>query len=300
MNQDLKYIQSSLLNFRKAFTIVIVINLIFLLERSILDFMGFMYGMIIADIFYLLFLIIGLFGAYQYRVNYVAASTIFSLVWIAWNLFVVCNYLNVGLLDKYNPVALNLNTNMKSWWFTSSIGCTEHIENRLEQYKFEQGFERIKTFIDPTSSTKSTTTSKLTTLLSSDVTNQIRSTDSLNPVNQVNFSTRKMTKNAVLENIIRKNCFLPFYTIEIIHSGVLIFLGVLCVIFGLLLANAFNDDDEDINFIGGFDSTEIEKENEKNVNINVIQQQQQQPQVIPIIPRNGQIIIEPLYTQKLQ
>jgi len=35
--------------------------------------MGFMYGMIIADIFYLLFLIIGLFGAYQYRVNYVAA-----------------------------------------------------------------------------------------------------------------------------------------------------------------------------------------------------------------------------------
>ncbi len=84
--------------------------------------MGFMYGMIIVDVFYLLFLIIGLFGAYQYRVNYVAAvsqtlilsictkhfftfrtvfkSTIFSLVWIAWNLFVVCNYLNVGFLDK--------------------------------------------------------------------------------------------------------------------------------------------------------------------------------------------------------
>ena len=45
---------------------------IFLIERSIFDFMGFMFGMIIADVFYLIFLIIGLFGAYQYRVNYVA------------------------------------------------------------------------------------------------------------------------------------------------------------------------------------------------------------------------------------
>jgi len=109
---------------------------------------------------------------------------------------------------------------MKSWWYTSSIGCTEHIESRLEQYKFEQG---IKTLIDPKQSTKETDTATLATLLSAGVTNQIRSTNSFN---QTNFSTRKITKNVVLENIIKKSCFLPFYTIEIIHSGVLIFLGV--------------------------------------------------------------------------
>ena len=33
--------------------------------------MGFMFGMIAADLLFLIFLIIGLFGAYQYRVNYV-------------------------------------------------------------------------------------------------------------------------------------------------------------------------------------------------------------------------------------
>ena len=101
MKKELKQMQSNLFSFRKAFTIVIILNLvsdlfkyskwicllslffskfflqIFLLERSIFDFMGFMYGMIIADICYLVFLIIGLFGAYQYRVNYVAAVSFF-------------------------------------------------------------------------------------------------------------------------------------------------------------------------------------------------------------------------------
>ena len=104
--------KSVCLNFRKAFTIVVTLNLvsvddiiqwlfhcisknqksstkhlhfflfltlkIFLIERSIFDFMGFMFGMIIADLLYLTFLIIGLFGVYQYRVNYVAAVSYFS------------------------------------------------------------------------------------------------------------------------------------------------------------------------------------------------------------------------------
>lgn len=268
MNTDLKQFQSTLLNFRKAFTIIIIINLIFLIERSIFDFMGFMYGMIVADICYLLFLIIGIFGAFQYRVNYVAASTILSLVWIAWNLFVVCNYLNVGFLDKYDPIVLNMNTNMKSWWYTSSIGCTEHIEARMEKYKYQEGFKNIAAS-----------------------TSQIRSASTLNTTSS--FSTRRTPKNVVLENFIKNNCFLPFYTIEIIHSGVLIFLGILCVIFGLLLANAFNEDDDAFDYIGGFESAGTSNENEKNLNYsnNMIQQHQG----VPILPRNAQIRLEPMY-----
>ncbi len=119
---------------------------------------------------------------------------------------------------------------MKSWWYTSSIGCTEHIESRLEQYKFEQGFERIKTFIDPTLPVITPDALKLTTIPSTEVTNRKHSSNSLNKLNETNFSMHKMTKNFVLEDIIKKNCFLPFYTIEIIHSGVLIFLGVIHLI----------------------------------------------------------------------
>ena len=48
--------------------------------------MGFMFGMIIADLLYLTFLIIGLFGVYQYRVNYVAVviKLIFFVILYVW------------------------------------------------------------------------------------------------------------------------------------------------------------------------------------------------------------------------
>lgn len=278
MKKELKQMQSNLFSFRKAFTIVIILNLIFLLERSIFDFMGFMYGMIIADICYLVFLIIGLFGAYQYRVNYVAASTILSLMWIAWNLFVICVYLNVGFLNRHDPLVLNMNTNMKSWWFTSSFGCSQHIENRLEEFKYKKSFEKIK----------NTLNENLATVNS----NEIRSMTTTTPFP---YGTKKMTKDVILENFIRSNCFLPFYTIEIIHSGLLIFLSVLSVIFGLLLANAFNDDDDAFDYIGGFDSVHImpNKENDTmigNQNNSMLQQAN-----VPILPRNAQIRLEPLY-----
>lgn len=259
--EALKQLQSHLFNFRKAFTVIIVLNMLFLLERSIFDFMGFMYGMIIADIFYLVFLIIGLFGAWQYRVNYVAASTILSLMWIAWNLFVICNYLNVGFLDRYDPVALNMNTNMKSWWFTSSFGCSEHIENRLEKFKYEKSFAKIKNTFTSTS-------------------------ENSTPAGPF-FKNDTRPKTYMLENFIRANCVLPFYTIEIIHSGVLIFLSVLCVIFGLLLANAFNEDDEAFDYIGGFDSVHVGPNNpdsnelyKSNTNSSILQNKNYEAQAI--------------------
>lgn len=278
MKKEFKQIQSNLFSFRKAFTIVIILNLVFLLERSIFDFMGFMYGMIIADIFYLMFLIIGLFGAYQYRVNYVAASTILSLIWIAWNLFVICVYLNVGFLNRHEPVVLNMNTNMKSWWFTSSIGCTQHIENRLEEFKYKKSLEKIKNTLSGSLKTEDTNQIELTTTT----------------ITPFPYGTKKLTKNLILDNFIRTNCFLPFYTIEIIHSGVLIFLSVLCVIFGLLLANAFNEDDDAFDYIGGFDSVHImpNSENDNMITNNSMTQQQSNA---PILPRNTQIRLEPLY-----
>ncbi len=48
-----------------------------------------------------------------------------------------------------------------------------------------------------------------------------------------------------------------------------------------------------VEFIGGFESAAVENKNEKKINISMIQQQPQQ--IIPIIPRNAQIILEPLY-----
>lgn len=111
-----------------------------------------------------------------------------------------------------------MNTNMKSWWYKSSIGCHEHIETRLEQYKYERSFEKIKNKF--TETTPSTSTIIGLNLRSA-------APDNIHQSNRTLLTTtRKMSKNVVLENFIRTNCFLPFYTIEIVHSGVLILLGV--------------------------------------------------------------------------
>jgi hypothetical protein len=53
---------------------------LFLLERAVFDFFGFMFGAIAADILHLLLLIVGLFGAYQYRVNYLVVVSIQVLI----------------------------------------------------------------------------------------------------------------------------------------------------------------------------------------------------------------------------
>ena len=120
----------------------------------------------------------------------------------------------IYIFKKHDPLVLNMNTNMKSWWFTSSFGCSQHIENRLEEFKYKKSFEKIK----------NTLNENLATVNS----NEIRSMTTTTPFP---YGTKKMTKDVILENFIRSNCFLPFYTIEIIHSGLLIFLSVSCLFF---------------------------------------------------------------------
>ena len=58
---------------------------------------------------------------------------------------------------------------------------------------------------------------------------------------------------------------------------------IFCIIFGLLLANAFNEDDDTFDYIGGFDTVHIISNNFNN---------QDQP---PTLPRSGQIRLEPIY-----
>lgn len=116
---------------------------------------------------------------------------------------------------------LNLNTGSKSWWFTNSIGCSEQIESKLTRLKYDQEMEQIKTLLAPS-----------TTIVSTQ---------------QESQSITNMTNTNIIETLIRSNCLFPFYTIEIAQSAILIILGVLGIIFGVSLANAFNEDDDTCN-----------------------------------------------------
>ncbi|KAK2160177.1 hypothetical protein LSH36_138g00029, partial [Paralvinella palmiformis] len=69
-------------------------------ERLVFDFLGLMWAPIIVTFLHIIFVIVGIFGAYQYRPNVVIVYTLWSLLWIGWNIFVICFYLEIGILRR--------------------------------------------------------------------------------------------------------------------------------------------------------------------------------------------------------
>lgn len=112
---------------------------------------------------------------------------------------------------KYDPFVLNLSTGKKSWFFTSSFGCRTEITAELEQIQLKDQLNAVRTLIEASSTTQSTLAAKLTSSVDFDA-------SSLLPLSQNGYR--------YMENFIHSNCLVPFYLIEIIHSGLFIFLGV--------------------------------------------------------------------------
>ncbi|KAG8224640.1 hypothetical protein J437_LFUL003074 [Ladona fulva] len=107
---------------RHFFLVICVLQMIATIERQIFDFLGYMWAPILANFFQIIFVIFGFFGAYQYRSKYIIAFCIWSIIWIGWNIFIICFYLNVGILDKEGD-ALNFGTSSVSWWEVNGAGC---------------------------------------------------------------------------------------------------------------------------------------------------------------------------------
>lgn len=99
-----------------------VVQLIATIERQIFDFLGYMWSPIVVNFVQIIVVILGFFGAYQYRPKYIAVYIVWTLLWLAWNIFVICFYLETGVLNKESSI-LNMGTGSKSWWETHGIGC---------------------------------------------------------------------------------------------------------------------------------------------------------------------------------
>ncbi|RNA44733.1 sodium potassium-transporting ATPase subunit beta-1-interacting 4 isoform X1 [Brachionus plicatilis] len=252
--------KSALPKLRKAFTIIVLLNTAFLIERMTFDFLGFMFSMIIADFLYLMFLLIGIFGVIQFRVNYIVSLTLTSMIWIAWNIFIICVYLDIGNLNRYDPVFLNLNTGKTSWWLTSNFGCSVEIFNELEKLQIQEQLDSANALYAEKANS---------TIYSQE--NFIYSFVSFNSDSKYKY----------LNNFISSNCLIPFYLIEIIHSSIMILKAILIIIFGLLVSNALNEEDDSFDYIGGFDTTHMLSQ---NLNLDT-----------ETLPRSGHIRLEPLY-----
>ncbi|XP_015587564.1 sodium/potassium-transporting ATPase subunit beta-1-interacting protein isoform X3 [Cephus cinctus] len=108
---------------RRHFLLTIcTLQLITTIERQVFDFLGFMWAPILVNFFNIIFVILGFFGAFQYRPKYIISYCVWNTLWLGWNIFIVCFYLSVGILDKNSDI-LNLGTGSFSWWQINGPGC---------------------------------------------------------------------------------------------------------------------------------------------------------------------------------
>ncbi|KAM7319523.1 hypothetical protein ACRRTK_021206 [Alexandromys fortis] len=70
------------------------------LERQIFDFLGFQWAPILGNFLHIIVVILGLFGTIQYRPRYIMVYTVWTALWVTWNVFIICFYLEVGGLSK--------------------------------------------------------------------------------------------------------------------------------------------------------------------------------------------------------
>lgn len=108
---------------RRHFLLTIcILQLVSTVERQVFDFLGYMWAPILANFFHIIFVIFGFFGTFQYRPKYIITYTVWGILWLGWNVFVICFYLSVGVLDRDSDV-LNLGTGSVSWWEVNGAGC---------------------------------------------------------------------------------------------------------------------------------------------------------------------------------
>uniref|UniRef100_A0A8V0XLC2 Sodium/potassium-transporting ATPase subunit beta-1-interacting protein n=5 Tax=Neognathae TaxID=8825 RepID=A0A8V0XLC2_CHICK len=95
------------------------------LERQIFDFLGYQWAPILANFIHIIVVILGLFGTIQYRPRYITGYAVWLILWISWNVFVICFYLEAGDLSKETDLILTFNISMhRSWWMENGPGCT--------------------------------------------------------------------------------------------------------------------------------------------------------------------------------
>ncbi|XP_041103339.1 sodium/potassium-transporting ATPase subunit beta-1-interacting protein 3 isoform X2 [Polyodon spathula] len=99
------------------------LQLLAALERQIFDFLGYQWAPILGNFLHIIIVILGLFGTIQYRPKYIVVYSVWTALWVAWNVFIICFYLEVGGLSKDTDF-MTFNISMhRSWWREHGPGC---------------------------------------------------------------------------------------------------------------------------------------------------------------------------------
>uniref|UniRef100_A0A8C2TXC7 Sodium/potassium-transporting ATPase subunit beta-1-interacting protein n=1 Tax=Coturnix japonica TaxID=93934 RepID=A0A8C2TXC7_COTJA len=110
------------------------LQLIAALERQIFDFLGYQWAPILANFLHIMAVILGIFGTIQYRSKYLIMYAVWLVLWVGWNAFIICFYLEVGHLSQDRDFIMTFNTSLhRSWWMENGPGClvTPVLNSRL-------------------------------------------------------------------------------------------------------------------------------------------------------------------------
>lgn len=108
---------------RCTLIILCSLQLVTALERQAFDFLGYQWAPIMVNFLQVVMVILGLFGAIQFRSRYVVMYLLWTLLWVGWNVFVCCLYLDLGGLSKDgDTLTLGISPH-RSWWKENGPGC---------------------------------------------------------------------------------------------------------------------------------------------------------------------------------
>uniref|UniRef100_A0A803TJZ3 Sodium/potassium-transporting ATPase subunit beta-1-interacting protein n=1 Tax=Anolis carolinensis TaxID=28377 RepID=A0A803TJZ3_ANOCA len=93
------------------------------LERQVFDFLGYQWAPILANFLHIIIVILGLFGTIQYRPRYIVVYAIWTAIWVTWNIFIICFYLEAGGLSKDSELLTFNISRHQSWWSENGPGC---------------------------------------------------------------------------------------------------------------------------------------------------------------------------------
>ncbi|XP_032950202.1 sodium/potassium-transporting ATPase subunit beta-1-interacting protein 4 isoform X1 [Rhinolophus ferrumequinum] len=108
---------------RCTLIVLCTFQLVTALERQVFDFLGYQWAPILATFTHIVMVILGLFGTIQYRPRYIVLYAVWAAIWVTWNIFIICFYLEVGGLSKDSELLTFNLSRHRSWWREHGPGC---------------------------------------------------------------------------------------------------------------------------------------------------------------------------------
>ncbi|KAF5908636.1 pumilio 1 isoform X1, partial [Clarias magur] len=109
---------------RCTLVVICSLQLLAVLQRQVFDFLGYQWAPILANFLHILAVILGVFGTVQVRSRYLILYAVWLVVWVGWNAFIICFYLEVGHLSQDRDFLMTFNTSLhRSWWMENGPGC---------------------------------------------------------------------------------------------------------------------------------------------------------------------------------